>query len=142
MTTDEPLDPPAPVAPAWWALAATRLATHALPAGAARDRYRQEFLSELYDLRRARQAAYTCGVLSRTWALRTAVTSSVRPPSGDVMTTKTLRTPLLCALNLKHAWVIRSTEDGSRYRVCRRCGRENDPTNTLAPGIGFGGTGL
>ncbi len=136
MTTHPPLGAHAPAVPARWAVAAVHLASGALPAGPARDRYRQEFLSELYDLRRPRQAADTCGVLSRTWALRTALTSPVRPSSGDVMTTPTMRRPLLCALNLKHAWVIRSSDDGHRYRVCRRCGRENNPTGTLPPGFG------
>jgi hypothetical protein len=122
--------------PAWWALAATGLATHVLPAGAARDRYRQEFLSELSDLRRARQAAFTYGVLSRAWALRTAVTTTVRPSSGDVVTTQTPRRPLLCVLDLQHAWLTRSTEDGGRYRACRKCGKESNPFGTLPPGAG------
>lgn len=30
---------------------------------------------------------------------------------------------LLCKLNLSHDWHIESTEDGERYRRCRRCGK-------------------
>lgn len=30
---------------------------------------------------------------------------------------------LMCKLNLRHAWHIESTEDGSRYRRCTRCGK-------------------
>lgn len=33
-----------------------------------------------------------------------------------------------CALFLWHDVVVRSTEDGTRYRVCRRCGWERSTT--------------
>ena len=55
------------------------------------------------------------------------------------MTRRARRRPLLCALNLKHDWLTRSTDDGGRYRVCRRCGREGNPTSTAPPGSRFGG---
>lgn len=34
-------------------------------------------------------------------------------------------TPLGCKLNLHHAWKWRSTEDGSRYQRCSRCGKDH-----------------
>ena len=46
-----------PVAPARWAVVAVRVAARTLPAGAVRDRYLQEFVSELYDLPRLRQTS-------------------------------------------------------------------------------------
>jgi hypothetical protein len=49
-----------------------RMATRVLP-GAIRDRYRKEFLAELYGLGRARQLRHAAGVLSRSWALRAAI---------------------------------------------------------------------
>jgi hypothetical protein len=30
---------------------------------------------------------------------------------------------LMCRLNLRHDWHVESTEDGQRYRRCRRCGK-------------------
>ena len=33
---------------------------------------------------------------------------------------------LLCRLNLRHVWHVESTEDGQRYRRCRRCGKYED----------------
>ena len=43
-----------------------------------------------------------------------------------------LRT-LLCKLNMRHDWHIEVTEDGGRYKRCRRCGKDDDR--------GGGGTG-
>jgi hypothetical protein len=33
-------------------------------------------------------------------------------------------TPLLCRLNVKHHWVMQSTEDGARFKRCTRCGKD------------------
>ena len=38
------------------------------------------------------------------------------------------RFSIRCAVFLWHDIVVRSTDDGSRYRVCRRCGRERSST--------------
>ena len=36
--------------------------------------------------------------------------------------------PLLCRLNMHHRWQLRHTEDGGRFRQCRRCGKDrNEP---------------
>src|SRR5215468_4634978 len=59
-----------------------QVATRVLP-GATRDRYRQEFLAELYGLGRTRQLRHAFGVLSRSWALRAAI--STRPDAAADM---------------------------------------------------------
>jgi hypothetical protein len=33
---------------------------------------------------------------------------------------------LLCKLNLRHEWHVQHTEDGSLYRRCLRCGKDDD----------------
>jgi hypothetical protein len=33
---------------------------------------------------------------------------------------------LLCRLNLHHDWHQESTEDGARFKQCRRCGKISD----------------
>jgi len=38
------------------------------------------------------------------------------------------RFSIRCAVFLWHDIVVRSAEDGTRYRVCRRCGRERSST--------------
>jgi hypothetical protein len=37
---------------------------------------------------------------------------------------------LMCKLNLRHVWHIETTEDGSRYRHCTRCGKYDSGRNT------------
>jgi hypothetical protein len=32
---------------------------------------------------------------------------------------------LTCRLNLRHVWRLQSTEDGHRYKACRRCHKDN-----------------
>jgi hypothetical protein len=36
-----------------------------------------------------------------------------------------------CSIFRAHYWVVRSTEDGDRYRACKRCGRMGPPVNTI-----------
>jgi hypothetical protein len=36
--------------------------------------------------------------------------------------------PARCRVFRLHDWVTRTTEDGSRYRVCAACGRERSAT--------------
>lgn len=66
------------------------------------------------------------------------------------------RGPLSCRLNLRHQWTTVRTEDGGRYRRCRRCGKDETDLfggtksgrefDGVPPGIGsatsIGGTGL
>src|SRR5262249_27134453 len=101
-----------------------QVATRVLP-GATRERYRQEFLAELYGLSRARQLRYAFGVLSRSWALRAAINTPTEATAADMeIVFPRRRRPLYCRL-IRHYWVDLSSDDGSsRYRQCARCGKE------------------
>ena len=63
----------------FWPRHALQAATRVLP-GATRDRYRQEFVAELYGLARTRQLRHAAGVLSRSWALRPRSTPHPKQP--------------------------------------------------------------
>jgi hypothetical protein len=117
--------------PPSWAERGVALAAHVLPAGATRERYRQEFVAELYGLNRREAAAYTLGVLVNAWALRAVIFSD--SPVAKEATMHTDR-PLTCRLSIHHTWHTYSTEDGSRYRQCSRCGK-------YAPSINHPGDG-
>jgi hypothetical protein len=106
--------------PAWWSVTATRAAVHALPSGPARERWQHELVSELYGLSAREQARHTLGVISRAPALRAAVTNRDRIIEEDNM-----RKPIRCRLHL-HKFKVASTEDGSRFLRCSRCGKEDD----------------
>jgi hypothetical protein len=114
------------IRPALWPSGVVRLSARALPRGPIRERYREEFLAELHGMTRRRQTRHSAGILSRAWALRMAVTTQGRLAGGtEDVTTRTSTRPLLCRLNLHHAWRTRSTEDGARYRRCARCGKDD-----------------
>jgi hypothetical protein len=101
-----------------------RVATRVLP-GSTRDRYRQEFLAELYGLGRARQLRHALGVLSRSWALRAAINTPSEAAAADMeIVFPRHRRPLLCRLNLRHRWATLRTEDGKPYLRCQRCGKD------------------
>jgi hypothetical protein len=104
--------------PAWWSVRLTRGALRAVPPGRARERWQQELVAELYGLSVREQARHTLGVITRAPSLRAAVTDRDRLIEEDVM-----RKPVRCRLSF-HAFVVASTEDGSRFLRCRRCGKE------------------
>jgi len=109
----------------FWARRTVRVATRVLP-GATRDRYRQEFLAELYGLGRARHARHAFGVLTRCWALRAAINTPSDAAAADmeIVFRRPRRRPLYCRL-VRHRWADFSSEDGtSRYRQCTQCGKE------------------
>lgn len=115
--------------PAITARCAVVTATLALPRGAARARYRQEFLAELHFLdTSAAQIRFSAGILSRAWALRRALTEE-NPMHQNALP----RTPLLCRLNVRHQWHTEAAEDGTRFRRCRRCGKDS---SSSGPGSG------
>jgi len=109
--------------PTFAARCAVASATLALPRGPHRDRYRQELLAELYFIDSSAQLRFSVGILSRAWALRRALTKE-----GTMITDALPRTPLLCRLNIRHQYRITSTEDGVRFRRCRRCGKDHPST--------------
>ncbi len=106
--------------PRFWARWSVLAATRALPAGAVRDRYRQELVAELYGMTGSRQAEHALGVLGHALSLRAAV-------AGDPALTEEspMKPPLLCRTHLHHHYRTVSTEDGARYRRCARCGKED-----------------
>ncbi len=113
-----------------------RLAARALHRPGDRTRYQAEFLAELHDLSPAGQLRYTAGVLSQAFALRAALGSSPTRAEADAMTLPGTTFSWRCRVFRTHAWVSRSTEDGGRYLVCRRCGRDKGeaswgPDNTF-----------
>jgi hypothetical protein len=100
-----------------------RAATQVLPC-ARRERYRQEFLAELYGLGRARQLRHAATVLSRSWALRAAINTPSEEAAADMeIVFPRHRRPLSCRLN-RHRWETLRTEDGTPYLRCQRCGKD------------------
>ena len=125
------------------ARAGVGMAVRWLPELDDRLRYRAEFLAELHDLSPTGQLRYTAGVISQTFALRAALGSSPSRVEEDAMTLT--RTPFYwrCRVLHVHHWVLRSTEDGSRYNACSRCGRDQSdwPGGGPETGIAVGGVG-
>lgn len=125
-----------------WPKRVIRLATHTLPRGTVRDRYRAELIAELDPLTAGAQARFAAGVLASSLALRRAVSSNPTPtPLEAAMTTP--RKPLLCRTNLRHHWEWAHTRDGQRYVRCGRCLKERGDGRTGMSGtmMSMGGMG-
>jgi len=122
------------------ARAAVALAARLLPGEADRRRYRAEFAAELHGRRPDDQLRYAAGVLSQTFALRAALGSTPSRVEEDAMTTTRPRTfSWRCHVLRRHHWVQRSTEDGSRYHACSRCGRDRSDADVGGgPTVGVG----
>ena len=120
--------------PARWSTAITGAALRVLPAGTVRERWERELVAELYGLSRREQLRHTLGVVTRVAALRSAA-MAVPDPTAVVV----LHAPLRCVLR-RHSWRVDTTEDGHRYRRCRRCGKDDtsDPVRRggWAPTVG------
>jgi hypothetical protein len=67
----------------FWPRHTVQAATRVLR-GSTRDRYRQEFLAELYGLGRTRQLRHAAGVLSRCWTLRAAINTPSEAAAADM----------------------------------------------------------
>ena len=122
------------------------IAVRVLPALDDRLRYRAEFLADLHSLPPTGQLRYAAGVVSQIFALRAALGSTPTRAEEAAMTPTTTTRPFFwrCRILRRHRWVIRSTDDGSRYEACSRCGRERDDLYEPTGGIGLGamlGTG-
>ena len=112
------------------------MTVRALPDWHDRLRYRAEFLAEMHGLPPAAQLRYTAGLVSQTFALRAALGASPTRAEEDAMSITTTTFYWRCRILRMHDWVSRSTEDGGRYLVCRRCGRDKGearwgPDNTI-----------
>jgi hypothetical protein len=99
--------------------AIVRLATVVLPAGPVRERYRREFLADLYVFDRRARLAFAFGILTDVVALRAAVGGDAAPIAERDFALA--RKPLLCRLHL-HFRVRCVSPDGNPYHRCRRCG--------------------
>jgi hypothetical protein len=127
VTTSSPI-PVAVHRPSALALGLVRLASRLLPPPE-RRRYRWEFVADLHYLDRPHQLAYATGVFSTAWSLRQQLTQE--PTMDDTTTTPTI--PLLCRLNLRHHWhYVTNPEDGTRSRVCARCGKDDPHLGDVA----------
>ena len=128
-----------PRAPLPMARAAVALAVRPLPELDDRLRYRAEFTADLVVLGPLQQLGYATGILSQTFALRAALGSSPTRTEEDAMTVTTPKTPFWrCRVLRAHHWVTRSAEDGSRYRVCRGCGRHSYLNYSTGGGASYG----
>jgi hypothetical protein len=128
--------------PTWWARALIAASVSVLPSSA-RERYEEEFIADLYGMSRTEQAGYSGRVLTRCGSLRSAVRSATNQNSRleGVDMTPSRRRPLRCRLNLHHDWHEETTEDGTRFQQCRRCGKDKtevDPGNFGGKNLGAG----
>ena len=111
---------PRPILPARWLIWAVLLI---LPADA-RERYREEFRSELAEMGAVAQIYQGCGLLVGSVALRNALTA--RDVPEVTVAGKTLR----CRVG-RHRYVLRAEQQSGDARCrlpeCVRCGKEMDP---------------
>jgi hypothetical protein len=119
------------------------LAARFLPAGQIRDRYRQEFLAELYGRSPSSRVGYALRVLTRSPALRSAVRAYRTLVPEVSMATPRLHKPLLCRTHLHHRWTQMRNPDGENYLRCSRCGTDlYDVERSSRPNIGGNLMGL
>lgn len=127
-------------APGRWTRGVVGMAVRLLPAGQVRERYRREFVAEMYGMASVQRTTHALQILRSIFALRTALVGYQQPLLEEATMTK----PLGCRLHLHHVWERRSTQDGSRYRQCARCGKDkyDGPTGSgdwAGGGSSFGG---
>jgi hypothetical protein len=91
-----------------------RAAVRVVPV-ASRGRYRQEFLAELYGLGRVRQLRHAAGVLSRSWALRTALNTPSEAGDMEIVFPR-LRRP--------KRYSVERTADGYEIRDAEAAGSQ------------------
>jgi hypothetical protein len=133
---------PAPVRPPVWAARfVVEFAASRLQVPADRRRYQAEFVAELYGEPALVQLPRAFGVLSRTHALRAAL-SDARAPLLTQRRRQPFSRRLRCRLVRWHSWVGFSTDDGGRYSACAVCGKDRpDRPHWAAGGLMHGITG-
>jgi hypothetical protein len=110
------------------------LAVRPLPTREDRNRYLDEFLGDLHGLSTAQQLRYAAGVLSQTFALRSALGADPRRIEEAGMTPQApLWRAVRCHGLRLHYWKTYSTDDGSRYVACAVCKKEHPGGG---PGLG------
>jgi len=123
---------PRPVLPARWLLG---IVVIVLPAHA-RDRYREEFRTELAELSVAAQVVQAFSLLVGSGALRVALSSR------EVSTLGNSRRDWRCRLG-RHRYVGRDSDNpemrGVGYLQCIRCGKRRDPPSYgVMPAVALG----
>jgi len=111
---------PRPVLPAWGLISLTVIV---LPRDA-RDRYREEFRTELCELGAAAQLGQAAGILACSVQLRRAL------KERDVVVTEHVRRDWRCRIG-RHSYVWRRDDNpemyGRPYHQCVRCGVRFEP---------------
>ena len=127
--------------PVRWCCRVVELAARILPAEH-RRRYERELTAELYGMPRRQQIRHSLQVLSRAWALRSAVADAPSLPIEENAMTQTLQSWLLCHAG-RHRWEQhRNPEAGGKdavYQLCVRCRRERQGYEPPPPGAVIGG---
>jgi hypothetical protein len=126
-----------PRAPVAGARIGIGLAVRALPASADRDRYYREFVAELYGLPVPIQLLHLAGLLSQAFALRAALGAAPALIEEKAMQSIPLYRRFRCRAMHRHYWHGYSTDDGSRYRACLVC--HKDDAGPLGPNGAFYG---
>ncbi len=111
-------------------------ALRVLPAGAVRERYRQELAAELHDLEPARRLRHALGFAWSAWSLRRAVSGLAPVIEGAPLV---FHAPVHCRWHLYHHYRLNSTEDGHRYLRCRDCGKDYPGTGNGPADVGGAG---
>jgi len=115
---------PRPVLPAWLLI---RLSVAVLPADT-RDRYREEFRTELLELPWLGQLGQASSVLTGSIALRGALTAHGVPVTERAAPSRKCRFG-------RHTYVMRQNDDpempGRMYAICDRCGEIREPAEDL-----------
>jgi hypothetical protein len=124
-----------------WCGRIVELAARVLPAQQ-RQRYALEFIAELYGMSRSQQLRHSVQVLTRSWALRAALTSAGPNQTSleDSTMTTTTRKPWLCRLGL-HRWdEYENPETKERYQLCQRCDAYHERPRAAPGAAGSGMT--
>jgi len=112
-----------------------------LPTPADRRRYQAEFVAELYGEPALVQLRRAFGVLSRTHALRAAL-SDAHAPVPVQRRRQSAGRRLRCRVLRWHSWAGFSTDDGGRYSACAVCGKDRpDVPHWASGGLMHGITG-
>jgi len=126
---------PRPILPARWLLGIVVLV---LPADA-RDRYREEFRTDIAEYAVAAQVTQALSLLAGSVALRAALSSRAAPTLGPT------RRDWRCRLG-RHRYVGRESDNpemrGVGYLQCVRCGKRKDPPSFgVMPAVALGSGG-
>lgn len=118
------------------------LALRAVPAGPARERYRQELVAEMYGMEVRVQRHHALGVLRSALALRVALTNPKRTTTKEAMM---MKKRWRCRLGI-HQYTPATTDDGGHYTRCQWCGKDygsssSGPGDRLGFGLGVDGPG-